>query len=422
MSIKSIKDKSVSAGLRLRSLLTVRILLSGLILFYSLSSFSIRPQEAIDRFVQTKGMPAGTMAVLISDLSTGKIIGSYNADLPLIPASIMKAVTIASLSDVVNVDEPWITHVDITGDIDDSGILHGDLVIRGSGDPTINNPSWPSSEDFITEIMTALKEYKITRIEGKIIIDESYFSGESIPSSWAQGDLAHSYGTGSHAFNYRGNARGKSAVKDPAAVFGKELRGALASEGIGIGDSQHGESRPQRILSHHSAEMRDIMRSCMNRSDNLFAETFLRRFGKEKRGDGSTPDAAQIEMEYWENRGADMEGVKIIDGSGLSRANRVTARFMESILREKGNDVEYASFFPLAGQEGTLSKFLADTPLDSYIALKTGSMNGIQCYAGYKLDDDFAPTHAVVIIVNNFNIPRAGLRAEIEKMLLSVFE
>ncbi len=53
--------------------------------------------------------------------------------------------------------------------------------------------------------------------------------------------------------------------------------------------------------------------------------------------------------------------------------------------------------------------------------MKTGSMKGIQCYAGYKLDDDFAPTHVVVIIVNSFTCDRAHLRSQVERMLLDIF-
>ena len=84
-------------------------------------------------------------------------------------------------------------------------------------------------------------------------------------------------------------------------------------------------------------------------------------------------------------------------------------------------NVDYVSFFPLAGQEGTLKSFLKDTELDSYIALKTGSMRGIQCYAGYKLDDDYAPTHVVVIMINNFKCSRSIVRELCEKMLLKTF-
>ncbi len=160
----------------------------------------------------------------------------------------------------------------------------------------------------------------------------------------------------------------------------------------------------------------------MMRSDNLYAESMLRLYGKETTGQGSTSSGASEEMKYWKKHGIDMSGVEIIDGSGLSRSNRVTAKMMTGVLRDMADDVDYVSYFPLAGQEGTLRKFLADTPLDSYIALKTGSMSGIQCYAGYKLDDDFAPTHTVVVIVNDFRCDRSTVRNAVSRMLLDIFE
>lgn len=163
------------------------------------------------------------------------------------------------------------------------------------------------------------------------------------------------------------------------------------------------------------------MRSCMMRSDNLFAESFLRTYSALEGGDGSTVSGADKELELWKKSGAPMQGVTIVDGSGLSRTDRVTARFMESVLRKMKDNVEYASFMPLAGQEGTLKSFLAGTPLDSYIAMKTGSMNGIQCYAGYKLDEEFAPTHAIVVILNALPAGRPAARAAVEKMLLDIF-
>lgn len=383
---------------------------------------AVSPQEAVDAFAKAPQVPAGSSAVIISDLKTGDIIASLNADKPLTPASIMKSVSIASLSEVTDQFSTWDTPVAIEGKVDNDGVLHGNIIIEAKGDPSINNASWPKSEDLVSEIVSALKARGINKITGKIIIDESYFKGPAIPESWAAGDLPHSYGTGSHAFNFRNNATGKRAERDPAGIFGAALRSALTAAGIGLGNESVKEGHRTDLLTHKSAELRDIMRSCMNRSDNLFAETFLRRFGKERGGDGSTADAATRESEYWKRRGAPMEGVVIVDGSGLSRSNRVTARFMEEVLRQKEKDVEYVSYFPLAGQEGTLRSFLAETPLDSYIALKTGSMSGIQCYAGYKLDDDFAPTHAVVVIVNNFAGSRSALRGAIEKMLLAAFE
>ncbi|MDE5713274.1 MAG: D-alanyl-D-alanine carboxypeptidase, partial [Muribaculaceae bacterium] len=95
--------------------------------------------------------------------------------------------------------------------------------------------------------------------------------------------------------------------------------------------------------------------------------------------------------------------------------------FMNAVLTVMSVDATYASFFPLAGQEGTLKKFLAETALDSYIAMKTGSMKGIQCYAGYKLDDNYMPTHTVVIIMNDIVGKRDKAKKAAEKMLLEIF-
>lgn len=159
----------------------------------------------------------------------------------------------------------------------------------------------------------------------------------------------------------------------------------------------------------------------MMRSDNLFAESMLRTLAVENKRDGSTLKGAEEERNFWRKKKIPMDNVVIIDGSGLSRENRVTAEFIGGILKYKSDDVDYASFFPLAGQDGTLRNFLRETELDSYIALKTGSMNGIQCYAGYKLDDDYAPTHVVVVIMNAFPKSRAVAKQAVEKFLLQTF-
>lgn len=399
----------------------LRMIMLAVIMWGASGAFAVAPQEAVKIFSETPRLPAGSMAVLVSELPSGRIIASYNSDTPLVPASIMKCISLASLSENADVEKPIETPVYITGSLGADGVLHGDILVEAKGDPSINSTVWPLSEDLNDEIVKALRKNGVKSVEGSIRVDQSYFSGTPIPSSWAAGDLPHSYGTGSHAFNYSNNASGKASVKDPSGVFVRQLKTCLSREGIGIGDTSVPASGKTLLLTHSSPELREIMRSCMMRSDNLFAETSLRLFGKAVGGDGSTPDAAARERDFWKGRKLDLSGINIVDGSGLSRSNRMTARFMESVLREKSGDVEYVSFFPLAGQEGTLRKFLAGSDLDSYIAMKTGSMNGIQCYAGYKLDDEFAPTHVVVVMVNDFRCDRAYLRAQVEKMLLSIF-
>lgn len=81
----------------------------------------------------------------------------------------------------------------------------------------------------------------------------------------------------------------------------------------------------------------------------------------------------------------------------------------------------YVSLFPKAGVEGTVKKLLRETPLEGSLALKSGSMKGVQCFAGYKLDPDGTPTHAVVIMVNDFKCKRATVIKAISDFLLKQF-
>ncbi|MBD5190346.1 MAG: hypothetical protein HDS93_00605 [Bacteroidales bacterium] len=389
------------------------------LLFFLLTLPLALADGVVDKFLASPAIRPQSVAVLITDLSNGKTVVSYNESKPLIPASIMKTVTIASLLEESGSDYIYHTKVYTDGHIRD-GHLEGNLVVVGSGDPSLNASCEPRSSDILVEIRDALRKKGVRNIDGRLIIDCQVFGGPACPPTWASGDLAQSYGTGCHGLNFERNASGKRAVSNPVSVFENRLKAVLVADGVTFGNESIREGNRSLLVDHKSAPISEIMRSCMMRSDNLFAESLLRTIPVLKGKCGTTDGGTSYEMERWKKTGAPMAGVNIVDGSGLSRSNRLTAQFLDSVLAHMSGNVDFASFLPLAGQEGTLKRFLAGTPLDSYIALKTGSMNGIQCYAGYKLDDDFAPTHSVVVIINDMG-DRTAARAAVEKMLLEVF-
>lgn len=379
---------------------------------------ALSPRErALAELLASPALDRDRFAILITDLETGEELAAFADDRPLIPASIQKCVTTASLLRDKGPSWRYETDVFFDGRIH-KGVLEGNIIVVGACDPSLNSRKAPESPEFVAQIVNALRAEGVDSIAGRIVVDESDFAGPSTPPSWASGDLRHAYGTGSHALNFENNASGDAAIQNPAGVFETRLKNALARARISLGDNELHSGRRRSLVKHESAPLEDIMRSCMMRSDNLYAESLLRTFGHVKGRDGSTTTAASLEADTWRRLGAPMEGVVIVDGSGLSRSNRMTARFLTYLLTEMADDVEYASFFPLAGQEGTLRKFMHGTRLDSYLALKTGSMSGIQSYAGYLLDEDFAPTHTVVIIANALPKGRADYRAALSDFLL----
>ena len=379
------------------------------------------PQQALETLLKSPSLDKNQTAIYIWDLEADRQILAYRADQPITPASVMKCISSAELRSAFPYGSRITTNVYLNGKTSGSEFT-GDIIVVGSGDPSLGDGRHNGQSDFPTEIANALRKKGITSVVGSIKIDDSYFAGPAQHPSWGSGDLTAAYGTGVHAFNFEGNANGKTAVKNPGAVFKKKLIDAMSKAEISFRESSGSSSsgKNQLLLAYQSPKISDLMRSCMFRSDNLYAETFLRLFGKKNGSDGSVTESAKLAERYWDGLNFNVEAVDLVDGSGLSRRNKLTAEFLGSVLKSLKNDPYYVSFFPLVGEEGTVSKFLKGTALQGYMALKTGSMNGIQSYAGYVLDEEFMPTHVVVVMTNNLK-NRENYRKALSDFFLKIF-
>lgn len=382
--------------------------------------------KAIETFVSDCGIDSESSSVVVIDLETGAWIENYNSNLSLLPASVMKAVTIGSLINETGIDYVYETKVYLQGEQQDSTYV-GNLIIESCGDPSLNSIYEPLTADFVAECVAGIKLKGIKKFKGEVKFVNEVFGGPSVPPSWDPADLKYGYGAGCFDFNFENNSYFKGnqsySIKKPSKLFVDRFVSLLSTIGIDFEEVKSPKLPKKRelLVNHRSATIDDIMRSCMMRSDNLFAEALLKTYALVvTNSKGTTEEGAKKEKAYWESKGLKTTGCKFVDGSGLSRQNRLTASFLASLLQKMSDNVDYVSFFPLAGQDGTLQKFLKDTPLDSYIALKTGSMRGVQCYAGYKLDEDYAPTHVVVIMINNFK-ERNKIKKASEELLLEIF-
>lgn len=220
------------------------------------------------------------------------------------------------------------------------------------------------------------------------------------------------------------------SVPVPSEVLQADVVAALGNVGIGIGDgdvlTEDSESKITEIYRYSSPSRNEIIQSLMYKSNNLFAEGILHALSlpSDIKPFGSygvsREDAMAIEREYLMSLGLNVASVRINDGCGLAVNNRLSPRFMGALLKAAKSDV-YVSFFPKVGRDGTVKGLLAKTSLTGKLALKSGSMTGVLCYAGYKLDANGKPTHTVVVMVNGFTCKTAQVRAAIAKYLLSCF-
>ncbi|MDE6652092.1 MAG: D-alanyl-D-alanine carboxypeptidase/D-alanyl-D-alanine-endopeptidase [Paramuribaculum sp.] len=417
-------------------------------------------------------LPSPAVAgIYIEDIVTGEVLADINGSRSMIPASITKALTSASVLADRKPDFRFATEVFLSGPVK-GGSVDGNLVIKVCGDPTLESSYFPDNTGFTDSIVSILTNMGISEIKGDIIINKKGFIDQSVPLGWVEEDLAHPYGAGHYATNYKDNkftltlpekstipkipnlkikhTPSKGALKverkrgsdifltkggarrkqqelalanpSPQSTLLCELREAILNAGLSLGSQkiEDGCTPVISLYTHYSPELRDILRSLMFRSDNMMAEGALRLLAEGQ----SREKAVEHEMSIWELRGIDTESVNIEDGSGLSRRDRMTPYFMADMLGWMAlhhNAMDYVNLFPKAGLEGTLKSLLADSSLAGELVLKSGSMKGVHCYAGYKIDQEGFPTHVVVIMINNFTCGRATVKKEIENLLRSIF-
>ena len=177
------------------------------------------------------------------------------------------------------------------------------------------------------------------------------------------------------------------------------------------------------VYVHKSPLLQEIASSLLFRSDNMYAEAVLRAIALHDGTSASREMALRSERAVLADWGIDLKGQTIYDGSGLARTNHYSPHFLATVLTAAATDPQIGLLFPtllpVCGQEGTVKKLLKDTPLDGKIALKSGSMTRVQCYAGYYPTGN--PKYAVVVMANNFSCNYDALKKSIEDLLLGLF-
>lgn len=157
-----------------------------------------------------------------------------------------------------------------------------------------------------------------------------------------------------------------------------------------------------------SPPMSEIVRILLVKSDNHYTEHLYQLLEKTK--------GVNIEK-FWEEKGIDVHSLTVRDGSGLSRGNTVSTKLLVEILLYSKDELE--NLLPVAGKDGTVALFLKNTPLDGKVRVKSGSMSGIQSYAGYVEKD--GRTYAFAVVVNHWNGERNELRKKMENLLNTIF-
>jgi D-alanyl-D-alanine carboxypeptidase/D-alanyl-D-alanine-endopeptidase (penicillin-binding protein 4) len=179
------------------------------------------------------------------------------------------------------------------------------------------------------------------------------------------------------------------SVLDPLGYAGGVLRQQLEAAGIRVGGvAKPGFASPDAVLleSFEGLPLRSVVDLFLKYSNNFIAESLLKQIGHVDSGaPGSWENGAASLRARLAALGLPLDGITLIDGSGLSRENRVSARLLVAALRRAessfGVGPDLLAALPIAGEDGTLRRRAEDARRQ--VRAKTGTLDGVTSLAGY---------------------------------------
>jgi serine-type D-Ala-D-Ala carboxypeptidase/endopeptidase (penicillin-binding protein 4) len=318
---------------------------------------------------------ASTGAVAI-DLRSGRIVYALNPDLALVPASNEKlAVSYAALR---RLGPSFRFRTEVLGCGRRRGATwNGDLYLRGGGDPTLTTGG-------LERLAAALRRAGIRRISGDVLADESRFDTRRTAPGWKRSFYMDESPPLSALVVNRAQFRGATSP-DPAGAAAALFVSVLERNGIRVrGQSAWGTApaRAALLATTDSQPLADILRFMDRNSDNFIAEMLLKTLGH-----GTTAAGAEAVVQTLRSARVPLRGVRIVDGSGLSPLDRLTARAIASILQVAWKDPSIRPMLvdalSVAGTNGTLVDRLRSRPARGRIVAKTGTTDIASALSGY---------------------------------------
>jgi D-alanyl-D-alanine carboxypeptidase/D-alanyl-D-alanine-endopeptidase (penicillin-binding protein 4) len=347
----------------------------------------------------------------VRNATDGRTLFHWRAGSPRVLASNVKIFTTSAALDRFGEDGAFDTVVLARETVDESGVLRGDLYVRGGGDPAFGSDSFVRrSYGFgatVEQLAAAVSAAGVTRVTGRVVGDESRFDS-------LRGGPDSGYGTSvwvgplsALGFN-RGLAReaGSSFQVNPPAFAAARLDEALSELGVSVRGSPRAGQAPadaELLGSVGSPSMARLVQITNTRSDNYFAEILLKNLGREVTGSGTTAAGARAARAFAHRVGA---RPRLVDGSGLSRANAASPRHVGTLLNRLRGRPEFESFhrsLPVAGRTGTLVDRMRRGAARGRCHAKTGTLIGVSALSGY-CDSRGGDTYVFSFLMNGVNV------------------
>jgi D-alanyl-D-alanine carboxypeptidase/D-alanyl-D-alanine-endopeptidase (penicillin-binding protein 4) len=355
----------------------------------------------LDPLASARGL--GEFTGSVTDPATGTLLWSRTAGTPLVPGSTVKLLTSAATLLTLDPTERLFTRVV-------AGPDPGTVVLVGGGDPTLT--ALPAGKVGVypdparlTALADAVRKATPTPVR-RVLVDTSRYRGPTMQPTWDPVDVDGGFVTPIEPLMLDGGRKDPAEpdgarVFDPALTAGRALAGLLGAD---VGSVAEGTAAPgaTELGKVASAPVSDLVEHTIRTSDNVLAEMLAREVAIERKAEPSFEGAAAQTLLALSQAGFDTAGAELVDGSGLSTADRVPAQLLGAVLAEAAAPAQGArdtqflrpivTGLPVAGGDGTLAdRFANGSPSASgrgVVRAKTGTLTGVSSLAGIVTDAD----------------------------------
>ena len=409
----------------IKKLLFICLLLSNILLATSKEEISSRIRKILS------SIPQNTVSgILIYNPLIQDTIFALNEYRPMTPASLTKLFTTSTSLGVMGGEYKLATRL-YSEDLDFSDeTINGNLYIKGFGNSVFS--------DFdLQELVDDLVKKGIKSISGNIIGDDSYQDDIYTREDWIEDEGANVHLPPISALvldrnktTVRKKIRRRyrdvtEVVKNPPIFVAERLRKKLQSAGIEVKGKVSKGVTPQEVylLSEKTVLLKNLISMINKHSDNFLAECLFKTLGAKASGvQGNSFFSQQAIHKFLKGNNIYTTGTEIVDGSGISRSDKVTALALNGVLEKMYFDlIHYDDFYnslSIAGVDGTLRGRLIGTNAENNFRGKTGTLNGVSSLAGYLTTPD--GDDLIITILFEFNKGGWGYYRDIQDQIISL--
>jgi serine-type D-Ala-D-Ala carboxypeptidase/endopeptidase (penicillin-binding protein 4) len=336
-------------------------------------------QQQLTTALRDRHVSSSLTGAIVLDPASGRVLFAEHAHLALRPASNEKlATTYAALTAL---GPHFRIETDVLGNGSQNGTSwHGDLVLKGYGDPTL------SSSD-LRALAAQVAADGITHVSGRILGDESWFDSRRAGVGWKPEFYLHESPALSALIVDRGwDGREETQPALYAAqLFRKDLvRAGVSVTGAGaLGVAAAGAAS---LASVDSPPVASLVRFMDTVSDNFTAEMLMKQVGAVQGRGGTAAAGIAVTRKLLAAAHVPLAGVRMVDGSGLSLLDRWTPAGLAAELRAMWLNPDLRRYIiralPIAGKTGTLSYRMRHGPAHGFVRAKTGTTDNSSDLSG----------------------------------------